>query len=233
MIDFVSSGGDRNRGVGRPVASPPAGAGAGPVDHAGGLAGHGEEVVRVARARHRREHAVAEAIAARPAPVVGQLPRAGGGIGERRLVSGLVLGGGEAVHGSVVDVLHRPEVVVLEVDLLVGQPAQRDRAAVERLAGRGTVALREAAEQVVVGAVLLDDVDDVLDRRRRGRGRQRIALRGWGRRRAGLDRRPRVDRRLAGGNQHQRDEADHDEDQWERRSSPGREGSHGDAYCHS
>ena len=33
--------------------------------------------------------------------------------------------------------------------------------------------------------------------------------------------------------QHQRDEADHDEDQWERRSSPGREESHGDAYCHS
>ncbi len=46
----------------------------------------------------------------------------------------------------------------------IRRSGQRDLGAVRESAGRGTVRSGEAPEEIVEGAVLLDDEDDLLDR---------------------------------------------------------------------
>ena len=161
----------------RVVAAPAGRAEVRAVDDTGRRGRDGVEPVRHARRRRRREHVVHELVVARPAPVGGELSGLRGREREVGDVARLVAERREPVHLAAVDVVVGGEVAVLEIRLLVWQRPQRHGRAVGPDAVARPVGTRVEPEQVVVRAVLLDQEDNVLDRRPAGRHGKRLAVR--------------------------------------------------------
>ena len=154
----------RHRDSRRPIAAPVGDVVVGQAHRPRTGGGDGVEVIGEAGGVRGREHAIAERVSVGIPPVDGQLAGRRRGVCPHGRLRVLVRNRREAVHLAAVLVLQGGVVVVLEVDLSVGQRRQRYASAVLRETGGRSVADREPPEQVVVGAVLLDDEDDVLDR---------------------------------------------------------------------